>query len=462
MLLTTAAVMSALVLLASGGAWAFTGWASGRLDRIDPFGALGDRPEDGPRGALTFLLVGADDRSGLTREELDRLNLGRDEGGARTDTMMLVHLNRERDAISVVALPRDSWVTIPGHGPAKINAAYSFGGPQLAVQTVERATGVRIDHYAEVNFLGFLRVVDALGGVRICLPEPISDPRSGLQLPAGTHVVDGAGALAYVRTRSTAGGDLDRIDRQQRFISALLEAATDTRTLSDPARFTAFSETVLQTVTVDDGLTGGALLELGNQLRSVSMDDVTFTTVPAAQTDFTAPTGESAVLWDTEAARELFGRISRDEPLAEPSPPAAAQAGGAAEEPAQAAPELIVPPADITVQVRNGAGIQGLGARADEELRAAGFNVPVPADNWVGGTVEQTVVRHAAHRADSARTVAAALPGSRLERAGELGDGVEVVLGPDYQGVRAVEAAAPDSAGSGGIQAATATDNVCA
>ncbi|MER6626373.1 LCP family protein, partial [Streptomyces sp. NPDC000931] len=231
-------VLSVLVLLASGTSWAITGWMSGSLNRFDVFGGLadGDRPEE--TGGLTFLVIGSDSRDEMSKEDKNALSVG-STPGQRSDSMMLVRLNHERDHLTVVGLPRDLWVDIPGEGDDKINAAYAYGGPQLAVQTVESVTDVRIDHYVEVDFTGFVEVVDALEGIDVCLPEAINDPKAHLDMQAGTHRVDGAEALAFARTRATPRGDLDRIDRQQQVLSAMLDRAMSTETLSDPRKLTA-------------------------------------------------------------------------------------------------------------------------------------------------------------------------------------------------------------------------------
>jgi LCP family protein required for cell wall assembly len=263
------------------------------------------------RGAENILLVGVDKRDDLTRQQQNRLKLGR-ESGQRTDTMMVIHLSEDHRKVTVVSLPRDTWATIPGKGDHKINSAYQFGGPKLARQTVESVTGLQINRYIEVNILGFIDVVDSLGGVTVCTPVPINDQRIALNLPAGTHKLDGVQALGYARTRATARSDLDRIDRQQQVISALLNRALSAGTLANPGTLASFVNSTLSTVKVDpdDGLIG-----LATQLRDVSLEDVRFAEVPLADVDYETPTGESAVLWDKGAARDMFARIDAAHPV---------------------------------------------------------------------------------------------------------------------------------------------------
>jgi len=446
--------LSALVLLASGTAWSVTGWLSGQLQRYDVFAGLleGDRPAAGPHGALNFLVIGSDDRSGVAPEQRSELGVGHVEG-RRSDTIMLVHLNHDRDHITVVGIPRDSWVHIPGHGPHKINAAYSLGGPGLVVQTVESATGVRVDHYVEVDFTGFVEVVDALGGITVCLPEAIHDDKAHLFLEAGTHRVDGVQALAFARTRKSAHGDLDRIDRQQQVLAALLDRALDSRTLSDPARFTRFLETTLGSVTVDESLDTAALNQLGAQLRSIGLDDVTFTQVPVDRIDFWTPTGEVAVTWHEQHAVELFEAVAGDRPI--PSGASRAEADFPA-------------PEEVTVEVYNGTGIPGLGARLRSELLEAGFRVPATAGNWTRQDLAETLVRYSPDRQDAAHLLLESIPHARPEEDAALGGRVQVVAGAGHTGVAVpAHAASPahqqpvDVGGRDTVHTRTAADNVC-
>ncbi|MFD0854089.1 LCP family protein, partial [Actinomadura adrarensis] len=263
--------------------------------------------------------------------------LGR-EPGERSDTMLLLHISRNHDRVTVVNLPRDSYVTIPAHEsngsegakgtrissrPGKLTWAYQFGGPDLTVDTVKRATGVSIDHYVEVNFYGFVQMVDALGGVDICTEQPINDRKSGLRLPAGKSHLDGLKALSYARARYTLGdgSDLGRIDRQQQFMAAMMKQALSTRTLSDPRKSTGFLNAALKSLRVDEKLAED-LPDLADQMKNLSTDDLTFAKVPLASPDHPAQLWNSAnpqstVMWDRARAGDLFGKIRNDRPVAE-------------------------------------------------------------------------------------------------------------------------------------------------
>jgi LCP family protein required for cell wall assembly len=192
--------------------------------------------------------------------------------------MMLVHISPAHSRVTVVSLPRDTWVNVPGHGMNKINAAYALGGPKLMVQTVEQATGLTINNYVEVSFLAFVKIIDAIGGVNVCLPVALYDPSSGLNLPAGRHHVDGITALKYARDRhSFPLEDLTRIQDQQSLLSTALTRLLSSGTLANPIRLNQLLKTVLPALRVDKGLNIAALAD---QMRGITSRDVAFVTVP--------------------------------------------------------------------------------------------------------------------------------------------------------------------------------------
>lgn len=435
-----AGLLSTGVLIGTGVVWA----TPRQIGTVDA-----GVEETAPRGAENILLVGVDKRDDLTRKKQNELKLGR-ESGQRTDTMMVIHLSEDHSRITVVSLPRDTWTTIPGKGDHKINSAYQFGGPKLTVQAVQQATGLKINRYIEVNVLGFIDVVDSLGGVTVCTPVPINDPKTGLDLAAGTHELQGAQALGYARTRATARSDLDRIDRQQQVISALLNRALSADTLANPAKLASFVNTTLGTIKVDpdDGLLG-----LATQLRDVKLDNVQFADVPLDDVDYRTPTGESAVLWDKQKARELFRAIEADQDLIKPTPKASPSAK------ASAGPTS-VPPQQISVKVLNGTLITGLGARTRTALVAYGFQVPEDAGNTARKDHKKTVVRYGPGQEAAARTVAAAIPGSDLRKA-DVKE-IEVVIGADQPKVAKPKASTtPSARPSASPSAETATQNIC-
>ncbi|MEV5711401.1 LCP family protein [Actinoallomurus sp. NPDC052274] len=477
--LVTTGLMSTAVLLFSGGGWAFQDYVLGSVRRVNAFEGLKNRPDSGPEGSMNILLAGVDRREGLTDQQIRDLHLGKADG-ERSDTMMLVHISSKHDKVTVVSMPRDSLVTIPAHRSngsegargtqvgerqGKLNWTYMYGGAPLAVQTVERITGVHVDHYVEVNFLGFIKVVDALGGVTICTNQPIDDPKSGLRLPVGKSTVDGKTGLAYSRARYTltGGSDLGRIQRQQQFMSAVAHKA-----LSDPTKYPAVLSAALSTIRADKELSKGTLTSLATQLRGMNTDSIAFTTVPLANPDYTTTIGgmrQSTVLWDDRAAGRLFDRIQRDKPIVEPTK--AAQSASASASPTvshSSNPDaLTVPPKNIDVRVINGVGTPGLAARAAGDLRDAGFGATVvPGTRHGAGS---TVIQYGPGREDSARTLKAAIPGARLKQVPGLGSRLQVVVGPSWSGAKKVTVSEPAKAPADDSQqqvnAKTATQNLC-
>lgn len=307
-------IVSGLVLFVAGAGWALTGYVNGMVGRVNAgtTGAAAGAP-------LNILLVGVDRRNGLTQKEITQLHVGRVEGTINTDTMMLVHVSPARHQVTVVSLPRDSWVDIPGHGMNKINAAYGLGGPQLMVKTVEQATGLVVNDYVEVNFLAFVKVVDALGGVNVCLPEALNDPDSGVHLPAGFHHLNGITALKYARDRhSFPLEDLTRIQDQQGLVATEMSKLISSGTLANPIRMASLLHSVLPALRVDKGLNVSALAD---ELRGITAHDIAFVTVPLASIDYHAPDGEDAVLWNRGQAGKLFTEIHNDEPIIKPATP---------------------------------------------------------------------------------------------------------------------------------------------
>ena len=309
--------------------WAGLGRITAAIPRVDAFAGLENRPKK-ESSAVNYLIVGSDTREGLSREEIKRLKVGGTDvaAGKRSDTMLLIHISKKRDKAAIISIPRDSYALIPEHNnsqgkliPAaysKINSAYNWGGAPLLIETLESMSDLRIDHYVELNFVGFVRMVDALGGVEICTKKDINDPKSHLTLPAGTHVLDGVDSLKFVRTRVFDGlGDLGRMKRQQEFAGAMLRKATSAGVLLNPVKMVDFINSALDSVVTDEGLSQGDLLTLGKQLRNLSASNVRTLTIPLKYYNYNKNGVSAAVLWDPVLAPELFERIKNDEALIE-------------------------------------------------------------------------------------------------------------------------------------------------
>ncbi|WP_308282766.1 LCP family protein [Pseudonocardia nigra] len=252
-----------------------------------------------------WLIVGSDSRANLTPEQRAEYATG-DPESELTDTIMLLHTGS--GPTTLVSIPRDSMVSIPGHGRHKINSAYARGGgadgggPELLVRTVEGATGLHIDHYVEIGFLGIVSVVDAVGGVDMCIPEAIEDPKAALDIEAGCQTLDEATALGYVRTRATATSDFGRVERQRAFISALLDKVTSPGTVLNPFRIVPLATDLSESIAVDEGTHVWHLASLGLAMRGL-----------AEGVSTTVPVRDGVVNWDRERASALFEALANDE-----------------------------------------------------------------------------------------------------------------------------------------------------
>lgn len=274
-----------------------------RIAKVDAVRDYAGRPAAG--AGTNWLVVGSDSREGLTDQQVKTLHLGR-VAGRRTDTIILLH-RPTSGAPTLVSLPRDSYVSIPGHGRDKLNAAYAFGGAPLLVQTVEQATGLRIDHYTEIGFGGFVGTTDAVGGVQLCPRRRIDDQKSGLHVAKGCQQMAGATALAYVRARYfDPQGDLGRVKRQQEFLGAVFAKATSPATLFNPFRVLALSDAATTAMTDDDDDGLVSLVRFALTMRGVAGGSGRRTTVPVANINYRTPTGASAVRWDRTKALALF------------------------------------------------------------------------------------------------------------------------------------------------------------
>jgi LCP family protein required for cell wall assembly len=284
-------------------------WIDRSLHRTAALLDYPDRPGEGQ--GTNWLLVGSDSREGLSPEQQAELTTGGDLGNGRTDTILLVHVPGlgSSSPTTMVSIPRDSYVPIPGYGSDKINAAFALGGAPLLAQTVEEATGLRLDHYAEVGFDGFAVVVDALGGVTACPAAPIDDPLAGIDLPAGCQELDGRTALGYVRTRATPRADLDRMTNQRQFMSDLLRRAASPAVWLNPWRWYSVPHAAVGALTVNDGDHVWDLARLGWALHG----STTTVTVPIGE--FTSGDSGSVVVWDHDAASQLFEALAADSPV---------------------------------------------------------------------------------------------------------------------------------------------------
>jgi len=290
---------TAVVVLTAGVAGTYL-WLDGKLNKSVTL----------PATSLTsagtnWLITGSDSRAGLSRAAIDAMHVGFDAGTLNSDSIMLLHMGSGRPVL--ISIPRDSYVSIPGHGWNKINAALAYGGASLLIQTVENVTGLKIDHYMGIGFGGLVAVVNQIGGVQICLKTAINDPYSGVRLAAGCHNLNGDQALSFVRDRhSFATEDLQRIQDQRAFLSALLNKATSPGVYLNPFTALPFGSTAASSMSVDKGT---SLLDLVH--AAAALRDPETGTVPIANANYYTNAGDS-VLWNKTQATELFNALKND------------------------------------------------------------------------------------------------------------------------------------------------------
>jgi LCP family protein required for cell wall assembly len=347
------------------------------------------------------LVVGSDSRAGLTREERNELRTGH-EDTERTDTIFLLSVRGQRAAI--LAFPRDLWVRRCDGSEGRINVAEQIGGPSCLVQTVRELSGIPIDHYLSVTFGGFRDIVDAVGGVELCLETPISDRDAGIDLPAGCQRLDGGDALGYVRVRKI-DNDLERIRRQQTFLRALAREVASPATMLNPLKIYRLGDEVGDAITADHRLGPVGLARLGLGARGLAGGDLVAETVPS---DFGEVGGAQVLLLREAEAEALFTRF-RDGSVFD-------------------ATEAALRRERVRLTVLNGAGVSGLAARTAELLEARGYQI---ADVGNAETRDHTTVLYPPGEQAAARLVAGDLPGEVATEETTDVSTVTVVLGRD-------------------------------
>ncbi|PPF78845.1 LytR family transcriptional regulator [Subtercola sp. Z020] len=392
-----------------------------------------------------ILLVGDDHRpDNATPEQLAQLGTEDDGGGTSTDTMIVVHLPADGSSATMISLPRDSWVDIPGYGKDKLNSAFIHGvedggsesaGAQLLITTIQNLTGMTIDHFVRVSLLGFYNVVDALGPVQVCLNEAVDDPFSAINLPAGVSTLDASQALSFVRQRhGLPNGDLDRQVRQQYFLSVEARQILSAGTLLNPGKLGSVLDAISSSVETDPGLN---IIDLATQMRGLSADKIRSATIPITGTPTIEVDGSdvSIVEVDTAAMPGFIAGV-----LGNAAPDAAA--GPSAYDTATASA-----PGDVTVTVLNGSDADGVATVATEALAGYGFSTGTPDS---GDTRDTTVVQYPAGKEGDAKAVAAYLPGAAVEETDSVSD-VTVILGSDGIAVTDPPAAAGADSGSSSV-----------
>lgn len=422
------------------------------IEREDVEPGLGaDRPPE--TGALNVLLVGSDSREGANKR-YGATSVGL---GERTDTIMMLHISPNRDQAVMIAFPRDSMVLVPecvkpggGTIPAgtrQINSAFNDGGIACTIRTIESLTNIHVNHFVKVDFTGFKSVVDALGGIEICLPKAVNDPQAKLVLNAGKHVVNGEQALGYVRTRYKLGdgSDLSRIQRQQVFLSKVLAKVTDGDLLGSPDKLDDFLGAATSAVTVDSALTLHRMLDIANSVKGLTAKELKGITVPVQP----YPADSNRVQFRQPDAQNFFDSVRRDVEVT--STPSSSPS---------AAPKI--KNEQVRVQVLNGTATKGMAKQVADELAAQGFVVTRLGN---AAEVARTTIRY--RRKDAEGPAYAEAVASRLSKdkrtptAGKVkpltseayagtaaatpaatpdGPVVQLVIGADWPGVRVLSA----------------------
>jgi LCP family protein required for cell wall assembly len=468
------ALLSVVVLLVCGIGYAAVHFYEGRVTRtvLDNGRVEGTRPPAIAHGRETWLLVGSDVRTGSDAAKV---------GGARSDTMMIAYLGSD-GSTTMVSVPRDLRVTIPAYTDDngrrhsahtdKVNAAFSAGGPSLLVRTLENVADIRIDHFAEIDFGGFKQMSAALGGVEVCMvADPyverfqndrgrtvvatnLNDPNSGFRGQAGTNVLSGDQALAFVRQRhGFADGDLSRIRRQQAFLGAVFRKVNSGGLLTDPGKLSSFLGAVTDSTVLDEGTGLSDLRVLAERMRGMNTGQVQFTTIPIsgqiAQPVFYFTYSATAVRAFFQQIVAEVGQAGDGAPGA-PTPSISA-APGASAAGAGPSPRATVAPASIRVTVLNGTLTRGLASTAAAQLRSAGYQV-VRVGNATDRRQDRTEVRYSLDSSPdtaAAGTVLAAVPGARaVPDSAVPAGGITLVVGSDLAAGDTVVAATPTARSS--------------
>jgi LCP family protein required for cell wall assembly len=411
-------------------------------------------------------LIGSDSRAGANGKGTG----AKDVGGARSDTTIIMHIAADNAGATLISIPRDSYVDIPScvigpnnelssPGFNKFNAAFSIGATNsnkyaasCTVHTIETLTGIHIDHYAVIDFVGFKKMVDALGGVRMCVAKPLDDPivyqagvgyhGSGLNLPEGPSVeISGAQALDLMRARYAldGGGDLPRIKRQQEFMAAMIRKATSSGLLVHPLSLQHFLTSAAGSVTTD-GFGLKTMEKLANALHSAGAGSIRLLTVPNIVGGGGVPSAD--VEWDPTKAPQLWYDIRHDLPLPGTKTKKAKATASTSPSPSpsktptpkQSGPPLSVSPSGITVNVENGTPVAHLAHTVADDLAAQGFQIGTIGNSDQEDYVK-TTIEYGPDKVQSSQTVEESIPGSTRELSAYAGETITVIIGSDYTGV---------------------------
>lgn len=420
------------MLIGSGLLFGYANWRFNQITRLVIPHITGKTAVGAP---MTILVVGSDSRAGNTGTDTAEFGSAQSVGGQRSDTIMLVHIDPASTKATVMSIPRDLWVQIPGKSfRSRINSTFDTG-PDLLVRAIEQNLGISIDHFVEVSFQSFRQVVNAVGGVKEYFPTAARDMFSDLRIPApGCYTLNGDKALQFVRSRhyeylqrgrwvSEPESDLARIKRQQSFIKKMISKAQSSG-LTDPLKLNNIVGGVTTNLTVDQGFSKGLMLSLGKRFRSLSPDSLPTATLPTTQAVIGG--ADVLLLQQPEAGQAIADFLASGAP----SPSA----------PTPTAP-VDVQPSQVRVTVLNGSGRTGEAAQAAAGLQHQGFDVAgtLAANNF---NYQTSVIRYLPTKLAKAQLLAAVVQGGTQLQADSSIQGADVVLitGQSYQGVRTATA----------------------
>lgn len=457
-LMLVAACAAGGVLATSGLSYAAVDHYTSTIARQEVFSAItAERPADDD--GLNIMVVGSDNREGISEERRLELKLGLADFGRHTDTILIAHV-ASNGAVDVVSIPRDSEVTIGAYTDAegvqwdesesKLNAAFGIGGAPMLVETFEQNAGVRIDHYLEVDFNGFIDIVDALGGVEVCSPVAVDDELSGLRIPAGQSTVDGAMGLSYVRARYfDPMADFGRMQRQQAFLAGMFSKAVSSDVLLNPARINSVVSAGLASLSGDETLDQDRIKGLIATLKGTDPGAVRFLTLPTSG-DTMVDDGGTAVAWDEQATSAIFTGLKGSGSVFEGIREALANL-----------PQVEVPASEVGVTVLNGTGVPGAAGSAAERFTKAGFPVAEIAN---GELTDRTLIEIDPNYAEGRATLTTALPDAQVREVAGLGPVAHVTIGDDFRGLAGfrVKGAQPNQEADDEVRPnRTAADDLC-
>jgi LCP family protein required for cell wall assembly len=451
--------VAAVVIIAAGTLAAYLKYRAvyDSITRVPvPAEALGHRPPVYSTSSMNILVYGSDSRAGLTPHQQYVLRTGHDQSD-NTDTIMLVHISPGRHRVTVMSIPRDTMMSTyqcdsgPGYpgqqanpnSDMMINSLLQVGGPTCLWKTVEQQTGIRVDHFIGIGMLGFVKVVDDLGGVNVCVPFNVNDPVSGLNLKSGEQHINGIQALAFWRTREDigTGSDLQRIQRDQFMSAQVVKGVLSSGLLSNPLRLLSVITDAAASMTTDSGMTVSDLVDIANSFRSLSGKNVQFMTVP--NQPWTQ--NPNRVQFEQPQAGQVFSAIAHDVTVPKTSRTTVPSAGGAQ--------VLTTSPSKVKVEVLNGSGMAYLASQAAAGLTSRGFDVTGTGDASSFAYTKSVIVYASAADIAAVNTLKKEISDvTDLQDASLRPGTVELILGSDFTGLTPRSSPAPAVQPSPGTQ----------